>query len=43
MRGLGEAAASKVIELIEKPRTTLKDNTVLDGYLVKGETVGAVN
>ena len=43
MRGLGEAAASKVIELIEKPRTTLKDNTVLDGYLVKGETLGTVN
>ena len=43
MRGLGEAAASKIIELIEKPRTTLKDNTVLDGYLVKGETLGTVN
>jgi DNA-binding LacI/PurR family transcriptional regulator len=42
MRGLGEAAASKIIELIEKPRTTLKDNTVLEGQLVKGETVIAV-
>ena len=43
MRGLGEAAASKIIELIEKPRTTLKDNTVIDGYLVKGESMTSIS
>ena len=39
MQEIGLAAASKIIELIERPRTALRDNTVIKGKLFPGETV----
>jgi len=39
MREMGLTAAEKIIELIERPRTALRDNTVIEGKLFPGETV----
>ena len=39
MREMGMKAAEKIIELIERPRTALRDNTVIEGKLLPGETV----
>ena len=39
MQEIGLAAAAKIIELIERPRTALRDNTVIKGKLFPGETV----
>ena len=36
---LGRAAASKLIELIEHPKTTLVDRIVVEGHLIEGESV----
>ena len=40
---LGRERPYRLLGFIDDTRTTLKDNTVIDGYLVKGETLGAVN
>ena len=36
---LGRTAAARLIELIEKPRTTVMDRTVVTGALLPGRTV----
>lgn len=37
---LGSGAAKKLIELIEKPRTAIPDQTLIRGTLFEGQTVG---
>ena len=39
---LGKAAASKLIELIEKPRTALVDRILIPGRLIPGSSVGDI-
>jgi len=38
---LGRTAAARLIELIEKPRTTVMDRTVVTGALLPGGTVAS--
>ena len=40
-QALGRTAAAKLIELIEKPRTTVMDRTVVTGALLPGGTVAS--
>lgn len=42
MLEIGQAAADKVIELIERPRTAIKNNTVIGGTLFEGGSVGTI-
>lgn len=39
---IGKTAADKVIEMIERPRTAIKNNTVIDGTLYEGSSVGTI-
>ena len=43
MRLIGQMAADKVIELIEKPRTAMRSNRIIDGELFEGESVAMIN
>ncbi len=36
---IGQAAAQKLIDLIERPKTTLVERVVVEGVLYKGDTV----
>jgi len=36
---IGEAAANMLIELIEKPKTTIIEQTVIGGEVYEGKTV----
>jgi DNA-binding LacI/PurR family transcriptional regulator len=42
MLEIGQTAADKVIELIERPRTAIKNNTVIGGTLFEGGSVGTI-
>ena len=42
MQGIGRAAADKIVELIERPKTALKDNMVIDGALSEGASVARI-
>ncbi|MDO4804380.1 MAG: LacI family DNA-binding transcriptional regulator [Lachnospiraceae bacterium] len=42
MLEMGKVAADKAIELIERPRTGIKNITVIDGQLYEGESVGTI-
>jgi LacI family transcriptional regulator len=39
---IGEEAASRLIDAIEKPRTALVERTVIDGKLIMGQSVGKI-
>ena len=39
---MGEMAAKKLVDLIERPRTTLVEQVVVEGSLYTGETVGLI-
>lgn len=41
--GLGRAAAEKLIDLIERPRTTLIEQVIIKGELFKGDSVKNIN
>lgn len=41
-RALGKTAASQLIALVEHPRTTVRDRTVVEGELMEGTSVGTV-
>ena len=43
MRLIGQMAADKVIELIEKPRTAMRSNRIIDGEIFEGESVAMIN
>ena len=36
---MGRAAAAKLIELIERPKTALLDRVIIPGELIEGESV----
>lgn len=40
---IGKSAASKLISLIEKPKTTVEETIMVDGKLVEGESVKKLN
>ena len=40
---LGRIAASRLVELIERPRTTLPESIVVPGMLAEGESVARLN
>lgn len=42
-RLIGKKAAEKLISLIEKPRTTIIDQVVIDATLCPGETIKKIN
>lgn len=42
-RQIGKSAAEKLISLIEKPRTTVIDQVVIDAKLCPGETIKKIN
>ena len=39
---IGSEAATRLIGTIEKPRTTLVERVVIEGSLVPGQSVGAI-
>lgn len=41
--GMGRAAAAKLIELIERPKTALLDRVIIPGCLQEGESVSVLN
>ena len=40
---IGKCAAEKLISLIEKPRTTVIDQIIIDAKLYPGETIKKIN
>ena len=39
---IGKEAADRLISIIEKPKTALMERVVIEGILLKGESVGRV-
>ncbi len=40
---IGTLSADKLVQLIENPKTTLPDTTLVQGYLMAGDSVGSVS
>ena len=40
---IGREAASRLIRIIEQPKTTLVERVVVEGILLPGESVGRIN
>jgi len=40
---IGREAADRLVSLIERPRTTLKERVVINGILIEGESVADIN
>ncbi len=41
--GIGKLSADKLVQLIEQPKTTLPDSTLVSGHLMMGESVSALS
>ncbi|MCQ2537226.1 MAG: LacI family transcriptional regulator [Lachnospiraceae bacterium] len=40
---IGRTAAQKLVDLIERPKTTINDQTIISGEVYTGKTVGKIN